>query len=467
MEHVWYRRRRSIARGAIAAALLFVTCSSAVAQERLFGVFFDRLIELDARPGHLGRPVASIELGAFEGKLFPVAGGRLLAFTRAPFLGTFPILHHLNLVDLRTGEIREVPVGTFTGGIVASDPHVPRLYLRDDANYLPAGGFAELKVAVVDLTQMARSNFPLPYFTFKAVALHPSTGPIFVQAMGGFGGDFITVLDARTGANRSFQIPISVSVMVGAPDGSRVYVMGFGFNTFGIFAYDIATGVLLASNAALNVDWLLDTMRLDPTRNRILVSHRSNPRLVGVLNAGTLAVEAIVPLPVLTGVPTPPMQTFNAQFEYSARWDTLYVAAMNAFSPGSNQPGRPMCQSVLTRLSATTGAVLERSDVTGLLGGNNLCTSVITVVRTPEPPTATGVTTSGSVDINWTNPGNVTHFELEAGTAPGRRDIAVFQIFGTRLLLQQVPPGRYHVRVRAINDVGRSLPSNELTIVVQ
>jgi hypothetical protein len=446
--------------------IVLASASTLSAQERLFGIFYDRLIELDATPGRPGRPLASIELGSAD-HLVAVAGGRFLAFTRGHFEGSFPIRYRLHLVDLLTGEIREVPVGTFTGPIVASDPRVPRLYIEDAESYTPTGGFAGYRVAVVDLAQMTTSYFPQAFELFKNVAVHPPSGPIFVTADSGFYGAHVTVLDPTTGATRTFRTATTVSNLVVTPDGSRVYVTGTGPTGNGISSYDLGTGALLASNIAPSSALDLETLALDPTRNRLVVSNRGNPRLVGVLNAGTLAVEAVVPLSIVAGVPAPPMQTFNAQFEYSARWDALYVAATNKFSPGSNQPGTHMCHTVLTRLDAASGDVSERSDVTALMGRDNLCANSLVVVRTPESPTVSGVTVGGAVTIEWTDPGNTLHFDVEAGTAPGLRDIAVIQgIVGTSVLVPEVLRGTYYVRVRAINAVGRSLPSNEVEIVV-
>jgi hypothetical protein len=446
--------------------IVLASASTLSAQERLFGIFYDRLIELDATPGRLGRPLASIELGSAD-HLVAVAGGRFLAFTRGHFEGSFPIRYRLHLVDLLTGEIREVPVGTFTGPIVASDPRVPRLYIGDAEMYLPTGVFAGYRVAVVDLAQMTTSYFPAPWDAFNSAAVHPPSGPIFVTINSGFYAAFITVLDPTTGATRTFRTATTVSNMVVAPDGSRVYVTGTGLTGNGISSYDLATGALLASNTALDPHWQTDTLRLDPTRNRILVSHRANPRLVGVLNAGTLAVEAVVPLQVVAGDPAPQLATFNVQFEYSSRWDALYVAATNAFFPASNQPGRHMCHTVLTRLDAASGDVSERRDVTALMGRENLCANSLIVVRTPEPPTLSGVTMGGAVTIEWTDPGNTLHFDVEAGSAPGLNNLHVSQgLTGTSFSVDGVPSGTYYVRVRAINAVGRSLPSNEVEVVV-
>lgn len=456
---------RTVMRTVIAIAILLVTGASAAAQERLFGVFNGRLTELDTTRGRLGRPVASIALESNPG-LFPVAGGRFLAFIRSSGSG-FPPIGYVHLIDLRTGQITQAPLPGFYGGIAASDSRVPRLYVHES---LPLPG----RVAVVDLTRMTTTYFPSPVSDGDSVIAYSPLGPLFV----GIKGAAITVLDLTTGETRSIAAQNSMRSLVVDPAGVRVYVAA----SDGIFVYDLVSGALLASNAAFRPDDFPQfTLRLDPTRNRVIVTHDASffdatPTSVAVLNAGTLALEAIVPLRMLAGLPGPvPGRVLEdtAQFEFTARRDALYLASAQTFvtSPGGIEIPEPCRAATLTRLDATSGAVLERSDVTALARSSTgslgpLCGSSLVVVRAPEPPTASGVTMSGAVDITWTDPGNATHFEVEAGTAPGQRDIGVFQVVGTRLLVQRVPPGTYHVRVRAINDVGRSLPSNDVTIVV-
>ena len=84
------------------------------------------------------------------------------------------------------------------------------------------------------------------------------------------------------------------------------------------------------------------------------------------------------------------------------------------------------------------------------------------------PGTLTGSVARGVVSLAWgASAGNATTYVIEAGTAPGRADIGAYATghldttFGAA-----VPPGTYHVRVRAANAFGVSVPSNEVTVVV-
>ena len=68
--------------------------------------------------------------------------------------------------------------------------------------------------------------------------------------------------------------------------------------------------------------------------------------------------------------------------------------------------------------------------------------------------------------MRWTQPDNTSAFELEAGLGPGRRDITVRLGLVTTAVFDAVPPNIYYLRLRAINEVGKSAASNEVTVVV-
>lgn len=88
----------------------------------------------------------------------------------------------------------------------------------------------------------------------------------------------------------------------------------------------------------------------------------------------------------------------------------------------------------------------------------------------PGVPTNLAATVTGStVNITWAVPGSggtPTGYRLEAGTAPGLTDITTFPTTTTSLAVGGVPVGQYFVRVRALNDVGASAATSDLTINV-
>ena len=90
-------------------------------------------------------------------------------------------------------------------------------------------------------------------------------------------------------------------------------------------------------------------------------------------------------------------------------------------------------------------------------------------VPLPSAPYYLGAIVDGStVMLSWTAPSEpVTGFLLEAGTAPGRTDLAMLPLGPTPAIsISSVPPGRYFVRVRGINDAGVGSPSGDLVVVV-
>lgn len=89
----------------------------------------------------------------------------------------------------------------------------------------------------------------------------------------------------------------------------------------------------------------------------------------------------------------------------------------------------------------------------------------------PGAPTALAFTIVGTtVNLSWTAPadGAPASYVLEAGSGPGLADL-VRQNTGssaTGLAYANVPPGRYYVRVRAVNTLGTGVASNEVVVTV-
>ncbi len=88
----------------------------------------------------------------------------------------------------------------------------------------------------------------------------------------------------------------------------------------------------------------------------------------------------------------------------------------------------------------------------------------------PGPPVATTATVRGrAVLMVWESPAlgwPATGFLIEAGTAPGRTDIGTVPVVGSSFQAS-APPGRYYVRVRAVNAQGPGPAGDELVLDVQ
>jgi hypothetical protein len=98
------------------------------------------------------------------------------------------------------------------------------------------------------------------------------------------------------------------------------------------------------------------------------------------------------------------------------------------------------------------------------------------VVVGPPPPGAPtlsgGATGAGAVLLTWTAapaPGApVTAYQVQAGSAPGQSDAAVFTVPSSQLgyAAAGIPAGTYYVRIVAQSTQGPGSPSNELVVVI-
>jgi predicted phage tail protein len=87
-----------------------------------------------------------------------------------------------------------------------------------------------------------------------------------------------------------------------------------------------------------------------------------------------------------------------------------------------------------------------------------------TVPRAPQ--NFVGAANGRQVTLLWTDPGNTTHFDIEVGSAAGLSNIMTRSVSGTTFTVNGVPSGRYYVRLRAINNIGRSVPTADVEIIV-
>jgi hypothetical protein len=88
----------------------------------------------------------------------------------------------------------------------------------------------------------------------------------------------------------------------------------------------------------------------------------------------------------------------------------------------------------------------------------------------PDAPSNLTVATLGNViTLNWSGPVGgcpATGYIVQAGSAPGASDLALFDVGAATSLTVAAPPGTHHVRVIARNAFGNSAPSNEVTVPV-
>lgn len=94
----------------------------------------------------------------------------------------------------------------------------------------------------------------------------------------------------------------------------------------------------------------------------------------------------------------------------------------------------------------------------------------IAVLPLPMAPQNLRASVQGTtVRIDWQagrGAGIATRYRLEAGSAPGRSDLATFELPGSVFSVAGVPPGTYFVRVRGLNAAGAGRPSAEIVVSV-
>jgi hypothetical protein len=121
---------------------------------------------------------------------------------------------------------------------------------------------------------------------------------------------------------------------------------------------------------------------------------------------------------------------------------------------------------VRVRARNSAGVSGPSNEIVLVIGGGGGCNGA------PGAPAALTATSSGStVSLNWAGPSGgcaPQSYYIEAGSAPGRSDLADFSTGNpsTSFTAGGVGNGTYYVRVRSWTPAGKSAPSNEATLVV-
>jgi hypothetical protein len=121
-------------------------------------------------------------------------------------------------------------------------------------------------------------------------------------------------------------------------------------------------------------------------------------------------------------------------------------------------------------VTAPSGVFFVRVQARNAFGISGPSNEVRIEVRpsAPEPPVATVATVTGSaVRLQWQAAPQgwpAVSYVLEAGSRPGASDITVVPVSGIEFRAIGVPPGRYYVRVRAVNANGMSAPGQEVLV---
>ena len=149
---------------------------------------------------------------------------------------------------------------------------------------------------------------------------------------------------------------------------------------------------------------------------------------------------------------------------------TNYVLEAGTAPGASNVATVNVGTATTYRAEVQSGTYYVRVKAQNVMGESDPSEEIeIRAPGTPQAPTALmSITSSGNIDLRWTASAGgygATGYLIEAGSAPGRSDLASLRVGNvTRFTAPAPPPGVYYVRVRALNDRGTSLPSNEVVV---
>jgi hypothetical protein len=463
--------------GAVAIVLTFAARAELFAQpdgsrqERLFALAPERpghltpspqrLIEIDTRADSFGTILAStsVPTGAFRAstptaQLIPLAGGRYILSAED---------HTLSVFDTTSGSIQTFAV---SGAIVTVDTHRPRVFFVDGDHIsvfdARSGASVALPAAWV-LPAFYESGFGQSA-TYAGVADRlfvirrpdPRIIPADPRIV-----DVVNVASAAVVQSITAEsAPGFIHGLITDSLGTRLFVLSGGLGSDGTYvsAYDVPSGRLV-KRVRMPGAWSFSgnrfqILQLDEQRRRLWVGNVA-------LDSDSLDQIGATPrfgkyMSTLIG-PRSPLVTFSSVVSIGGGYD---------------EEGVTGCQAAPLARRVPDSGVLQRSvDLAHLFSARHqyfdqCFTSLVMTTVPPAPRALTADVRERQVTLSWIDPGNTTHFQLEAGSAPGLATLHEQAVGGTSLTVRDVPPGTYSVRVRAVNYVGRSLPV-EVAVVVR
>ncbi len=449
-------------------ALSLVASPGEAQSQRLYAAYLSTLVELDSSPARLGRVLRSWTLPGHPFGMTAIGTGRFLVWPSASAVSVF---------DTVSGQLTSLALiePASHSEIVGVSPEGDELVLVAWSSFGGPSSIVVLKTPDLTARTIALPGGCHQAFAYasaarQVVSLRPATcgfAPPDEQWID------ITNLDDGETRERVFDVPYGYGQGIATnPAGTRVWVgtLGGGFAApagYGVF--DAQTGDLLGLNSSVRpVDVVFIRPRFDVDVNRGLVLTVTTDGLAA-LDADTLQVvgRTDVPAPRLSEFPPP--AGYDSTFDYQVLWhpDAALAFAYEATGATYSYHGGPCLHSALAALDPATGSRRATRDIAEI-AGQPLCGVEFAMAVAPSKPAAFTASVWGhQVMLSWTRPPRTTHYELEVGSGPGLRNIGVFIPDANPFVVNDVPPGTYYVRVRALNYGGKGPYSDELTVVVR
>jgi len=169
----------------------------------------------------------------------------------------------------------------------------------------------------------------------------------------------------------------------------------------------------------------------------------------------------------LDGVPLPRGTGSSFAYRVLAHDDAEAVFVDEATWRTGNYSAGVCVQAALIALDPDTGQRIAGRDALDPVTGQPLCGLELAMAVAPPAPSLLQAAISGrSVTLTWQPSPEATHYEVEAGSSPGLRDLARFVAGRSSLTVPDVPPGTYHVRVRALNFAGKGAYTSNLVVTI-
>ena len=367
--------------------------------------------------------------------------------------------------------------------------------LTDDAaqvgSLLTADGVFAVRVVspgTLQLRHMPSGSQSTIAADFEPRVAHPRQHVIFGQSAGQ-----PARLDARGLArwdrclvSSTGTLPMDLSI-----DGSTLFVLcggdvigvdtGTGQETRRLAAAGLAVGFAVNAAATEAVGWRntgvpAELVRIDLTSGQVLATRPlADPFSYGVLIAATPRRDRIVAN--TCRVLTVNISCTPVLVDATTLADVRVLPSGSSFATGPTTTVSPdgrdafvsgdalaFVDTFATWIDVESGAVRAQAFRSALDGGIG-----IAYRPRPLPPVlAPAQVAANMVGLAWrleaASP-MATRYVVEAGAAPGATMVTLGAA-GTALGVPGAPPGRYYVRVRAVNRHGTSAPSNEIVVDV-
>ncbi len=415
------------------------------AQQRLFVRLLDEVVELDPRVSSLGTVLRRFSVSAEANVSVPLdtvpfGGGAFLAWVSNGQIALF---------DTASGAVQRFTLSGFLPEQIVGTDGAYRLFVEGKSGQDHVILIADARSGSVRMLNFGSAVLLRTAYAAESDLLFvaKSTGTPFVTE---FSISDVDVVHLGTGAVlKTIDLrPVSVNSLSLNAAGTRLFVTS---SDRGLLALDVASGGIVASNS--NV---VGFSVVDEQRHRLL-SLQSFSDDLEAFSMGSLQSIGKVAVPKVP----PTTRARSGNLDVSAQSATMFL--LQSVSLGSGTCG----DIQLLSLDADSGQVRSVANMTAVVADPRCRFDLIRITE-PGPPTRLAAESAGSlVLVHWQTTKDATSYQIEAGSAPGLSNLVTVTVTDPQLTVDGVPPGAYYLRVRAINTIGRSAPSQEIRLVVQ